>query len=403
MSEQIFLLPEKKFSTGNLGCFFCMPLTQANLAKASLLNFMQNNASQTYPSMYLQTKYLASLYDAHFSAYTQVMGQTLLVSYTINYVEPRLVLNPDYDSNQIVAALAELVQQPLLTPINFQLAKLQLQDAWHDFYDSPSNLAAQRFFAHLFADQPDLIYSVFGAIKTIDSLQLTDVQDLYEEMLKSPAMFIGQGTDLPAAAEIGQQFNQLDFGQPVQAVNAVPADPPAKAVLESDKFDQAQLVLGYVYDDALPYLSREMLGEFLAAYLAGDESSILFQAVRERLGAAYAIDGSNYPALSLLVISASLAKDKREAAKTAIKTAIADLQAGLVKPDVFEKTKQTLIRRFLISNDQAGAIFDRTVIGKMFNCELTSRVFVRTIAQLSPAEFLDFASKLELKESYCLQ
>lgn len=248
-----------------------------------------------------------------------------------------------------------------------------------------------------------MIYSVFGAIETIESLQLADVQAFYEQMLQAPVMFLGQGTDLPAAAEIGQQFNQLDFGKTVKAISAVPADPPAAAATEPGKFDQAQLVLGYVYNDALPYLSREILGEFLAAYLAGDESSILFQTVRERLGAAYAIDGSNYPALSLLVISASLAKNKLAAAQAAIKTAIADLQAGTVKLDVFKKTKQNMIRRFLTSNDRAGAVFDRTVIGKMFSCELTSRSFVRTVAQLSPAEFLDFAGKLELKESYCLQ
>ncbi|MCH3906605.1 MAG: insulinase family protein [Lactobacillus sp.] len=403
MSEHIYLLPEHKFSTGNLGCFFCFPLTQANIAKASLLNFMQNNASQNYPSMYLQTKYLASLYDAHFSAYTQVMGQTLLVSYTLNYVEPRAVLNPDYDSQQVVSALAELVQQPLLTPINFQLAKLQLQDAWHDVYDLPSNLAAQRFFASLFADQRDLIYSIFGPLDTISSLQLSDLQDFYDKMLQQPAMFIGQGAALPSAAEIAGQFNQLDFGQTIGAVSSVPADPPAKVVTEKNQFDQSQLVLGFVYNDTLPYFSREILGEFLAAYLAGDESSILFQRVREQLGAAYAIDGSNYPALSLLVISASLDKQKKDIAQQAITKAILDLQAGQLNHGLFEKCKQNMIRRFLTSNDNAAAIFERTVIGKMFNCELTSRACVRTVAQLSPAEFLDFASKLELKESYCLQ
>lgn len=403
MTKQIILQPQRKFTTGDLGCFFCLPLTADNLTQASLLNFMQNNASQVHPSIYLQTKHLVNLYDAHFSAYTQVMGQTLVVACVLDYVEPEAVLNPDYQMSDLVKTLADLVQRPLLSPINFQLAKLQLEDAWHDFYDLPANLAAQRFFNHLFQNQPDLRYSIFGPWSKIKALKLAQVQAFFLRLRQAPVLFAGQGMTLPAANEIVAAFRDLNFEQSVQANSFVPGEQALNSAEDKGQFDQAQLLLGYVYNDALPYLTRNLLGEFLAEYLAGDESSVLFQTVREKMGAAYAIQGTNYPALSLLVISTSLMKGKTAAAKQAIQAAVQSLQAGRLDESLFRKCKQALVRRFLTRNDQATALFERQVVNHLFSQQLTSRIFVRTIAQLSPEEFLNFVDQLELTESYCLR
>ena len=110
---------------------------------------------------------------------------------------------------------------------------------------------------------------------------------------------------------------------------------------------------------------KQFGGLFLGEYLAGDESSKLFTEVRKKLGAAYAIDATNYVNNSLFLISTGISKEKIAVASKAIKNGVKAVQEGKVDKDVFNKAKAALKRNYQISADRQDLIFNSNA-GKCF-------------------------------------
>ena len=78
LTTNIAIRKNKKFTTAAIGCFLRLPLTKHNLAYASLLARIQMNSSLSYPSLALQQKRLAELYDLQLEIMPQVFGKEIL-------------------------------------------------------------------------------------------------------------------------------------------------------------------------------------------------------------------------------------------------------------------------------------------------------------------------------------
>ena len=94
LTTNIAIRKNKKFTTAAIGCFLRLPLTKHNLAYASLLARIQMNSSLSYPSLALQQKRLAELYDLQLEIMPQVFGKEILLTYYANFVEPIEILDP---------------------------------------------------------------------------------------------------------------------------------------------------------------------------------------------------------------------------------------------------------------------------------------------------------------------
>ena len=88
LTTNIAIRKNKKFTTAAIGCFLRLPLTKHNLAYASLLARIEMNSSLSYPSLALQQKRLAELYDLQLEIMPQVFGKEILLTYYANFVEP---------------------------------------------------------------------------------------------------------------------------------------------------------------------------------------------------------------------------------------------------------------------------------------------------------------------------
>ena len=146
--------------------------------------------------------------------------------------------------------------------------------------------------------------------------------------------------------------------------------------------EQAQLLIGYGYDQSLPVYFKQFGGLFLGEYLAGDESSKLFTEVRKKLGAAYAIDATNYVNNSLFLISTGISKEKIVVASKAIKNGVKAVQEGKVDKD--------LILIQMLANALRGR--DYTFVQR-----------INDVEQFKIDKLIDFSQKLYFNESYCLK
>jgi predicted Zn-dependent peptidase len=398
----IEITSNEKFATGTLVLFFSLPMNQENLTAASLLTQLQSNATQHYPSVYLLARHAAENYDFVFRPYVQIAGNRLLVCYLVNYLEPLLVLDPDYRLDKLLQDFADFVKKPLLTPEAFNLAKQQLLEQRKRYYSVEANRAEEAFFKKLFANQSDFAYAIFGPEQKLKSYNLAQLEDFAHQLLAAPAGCFGQAAGQNWPQKIQQAFGQLNFSANLQADIVLPTTEPF-VYQNSSQEDQAQLLVGYCYGDALPFGNRRAGAEFLAAYLAGDESSLLFDRIRSKLNAAYAVDGVNYNSNCLLVFSASLAKKQVARSEQIIADTLAELQNGHVDQDVFDKTKKALVRRFWLGRDDQVSMVGESLQKACYGDQADSRTFLKNLTYLTPSDLVRFASQLELVESYCLQ
>lgn len=391
----------EKFATSTLVLFFSLPMNQDNLTAASLLTQLQSNAAEHYPSVYLLARHAAENYDFIFRPYVQIAGDRLLVCYLVNYLEPLLVLDPDYRTEKLLADFADFVQHPLLTPESFNLAKQQLLEQRKRYYAIEANRAEAAFFKKLFANQPAYAYAIFGPQEKLAHYQLTDLEAFAHNLLAQPAACLGQAKGTHLQEQLAQAF-KLAFDQEIKANIVLPTAETIIAQGQSHD-QQAQLLVGYCYGDVLPFANRRVCAEFLAAYLAGDESSLLFDRIRSKLNAAYAIDGVNYNSHCLLVFSASLAKKQVARSEKIIVDTLAELQNGQVDPLVFAKTKKALVRRYWLGRDDQVGLVGEALQRACYGQQANGKNYLKILTYLTPADLIRFAGQLEFMESYCLQ
>lgn len=134
--------------------------------------------------------------------------------------------------------------------------------------------------------------------------------------------------------------------------------------------------------------------------MAGDESSVLFAKVRESLGAAYAIEATNFSSNSIFLINAGLDPEKVDEAKKIIQTEIKNVQNGNIDQEVFKKAKKALVRNELIGNDR-----ESFRVNRVLHRELTGITGDRLslIKRSTISQMQDFARNLVFKESYCVK
>ena len=182
-----------------------------------------------------------------------------------------------------------------------------------------------------------------------------------------------------------------DFVVPTLSL-ATTEDPVEKEV--QFKSEQAQLLIGYGYDQSLPVYFKQFGGLFLGEYLAE---------VRKKLGAAYAIDATNYVNNSLFLISTGISKEKIVVASKAIKNGVKAVQEGKVDKDVFNKAKAALKRNYQISADRQDLILIQMLANALRGRNYTFVQRINDVEQFKIDKLIDFSQKLYFNESYCLK
>ena len=394
-----------KFKTATLGCFLRLPLDKKTLALANILACMQSNATKDFPGINLQAKTFSNLYNTSLQVFPEVFGNQIVVFYTINFVEPREILDPDYNYKVIMDAFFKVVKEPLFDGQLLELAKRQLEQERKQYYELPANVSLSGFFNTWYRNMPSYQDSVFGDEKTLKNASLEEIKSFFNTLKNAPAFCLGQAQDPDSLTDLVQ--TQLDwpgyFDDFVVSTLSLPAEEnPIEREIQF-KSEQAQLLIGYGYDQSLPIYLKQFGGLFLGEYLAGDESSKLFTEVRKKLGAAYAIDATNYLNNSLFLISTGISKDKIAAASKAIKMGVKAVQDGKVDEEIFSKAKSALKRNYQISTDRQDLILIQMLANALRGRDYTFVQRIADVDRFKIDKLIEFSQKLYFNESYCLK
>lgn len=403
LTTNITVRKNKKFTTAAIGCFLRLPLTKHNLAYASLLARMQMNSCLSYPSLALQQKRLADLYDLQLEIVPQVFGKEVILTYYANFVEPIEILDPHYTYEEILNAIAQIVNHPNFAEPMVEYAKRQLAEEYQELIEQPTNYALEQFFKSWYQDQPDYAETFIGSLDEIKAATSTSMMHYWHNLSDVPILILGMTRDNKLVSKLAQtMFQQTGLTKPFQT-DALTISAKRNLIEKEDKQGntQTQLLIGFGLEQEIDYRGQ-VLGILLAQYLAGDQSSKLFTQIREQLGAAYNVEANCFANNSLFLVSAGLDPNKIEAAKKIILTEIGKIIQGEVDDNLFKKAKKAMLRTMKIGLDGQSWQLGQMLRGELFPGYLD---FDResAIKKATPKQLVAFAQNLFFNESYVLK
>lgn len=403
LTTNITIRKNKKFTTAGIGCFLRLPLTNHNLAFASLLSRLQMNTSLSYPTIAAQQRKLAQLYDLQLDIMPQLFGNQIILMYYANFVEPIEVLDPDYTYEEIIQTISQIIRFPAYDNNLFDYAKRQLEDEYREIMVQPSNYALDRFFKLWYEDQPEYAENFMGPIDEIKNTTIVEMRDFIENLRDMPMAVIGMGRDNQLMTKILRNiFKGAGIIKKFQVSDLViPAK--RKLIEKVDEQDniQAQLLMGFGFKQRISY-QEQVVGLLLEQYLAGDQSSKLFSQIREELGAAYDVQASDFANNSLFLINAGIDPQKVEPAKRIILNEMQKLMDGNIDEELFRKSKKAVYR-----NTRIGLDNQNWQLGQALRAELLPNYldFDReaAIKKATPHQLINFVQNLFFNESYILK
>lgn len=403
LTTNITIRKNKKFTTAGIGCFLRLPLTNHNLAFASLLSRLQMNTSLSYPTIAAQQRKLAQLYDLQLDIMPQLFGNQIILMYYANFVEPIEVLDPDYTYEEIIQTISQIIRFPAYDNNLFDYAKRQLEDEYREIMVQPSNYALDRFFKLWYEDQPEYAENFMGPIDEIKNATIVEMRDFIENLRDMPMAVIGMGRDNQLMTKILRNiFKGAGIIKKFQVSDLViPAK--RKLIEKVDEQDniQAQLLMGFGFKQRISY-QEQVVGLLLEQYLAGDQSSKLFSQIREELGAAYDVQASDFANNSLFLINAGIDPQKVEPAKRIILNEMQKLMDGNIDEELFRKSKKAVYR-----NTRIGLDNQNWQLGQALRAELLPDYldFDReaAIKKATPHQLINFVQNLFFNESYILK
>lgn len=386
-----------------MGCFLRLPLTSHNLAFSSLLARLQMNTSLAYPTIATQQQKLAQLYDLQFDVLPQLFGKEIILTYYANFVEPAEILDPDYTYDEIIETLSQIIKSPSYDQNLLAYAKRQLEEDYNELMEQPANYAIDRFFKLWYRDHPDYAENFMGPIQEIKDAGLDEMNNFVSSLRDVPMAVLGMARDNNQLTKlVNQYFRGAGIIKQFEVDDlTIPAENNPLEKTEEQDNAQAQLLMGFGFKQKITY-QGQIAGLLLSQYLAGDQSSKLFNQIREELGAAYDVEANSFANNNLFLINAGLDPAKIEDAKRIVFNEMQRIADGEIDEALFKKSQKSLERNTKIGLDGQNWQLGQALRSALFP-EYTNFDRAAAIKRATSHQLVDFVKNLFFNESYILK
>ena len=403
LTTNIEIRKNKKSTTAVVGCFLRLPLTSHNLAFSSLLARLQMNTSLAYPTIATQQQKLAQLYDLQFDVLPQLFGKEIILTYYANFVEPAEILDPDYTYDEIIETLSQIIKSPSYDQNLLAYAKRQLEEDYNELMEQPANYAIDRFFKLWYRDHPDYAENFMGPIQEIKDAGLDEMNNFVSSLRDVPMAVLGMARDNNQLTKlVNQYFRGAGIIKQFEVDDlTIPAENNPLEKTEEQDNAQAQLLMGFGFKQKITY-QGQIAGLLLSQYLAGDQSSKLFNQIREELGAAYDVEANSFANNNLFLINAGLDPAKIEDAKRIVFNEMQRIADGEIDEALFKKSKKSLERNTKIGLDGQNWQLGQALRSALFP-EYTNFDRAAAIKRATSHQLVDFVKNLFFNESYILK
>ena len=358
---RVFIHPTTKFKTITISLYVHQPLGQHATAVALLPQVLRRGC-KGLPDMRSIVIFLEDLYGASMGADIAKIGERQMVVFRFEVVNDRFAPRKINALEKSLQFLWRMLSQPVTAKGGLRAdyvaqEKENLKRLIEGMINERMSYAYERCIQEMCKDEPYARYE-YGKLEEIDSITPKQLLQLHTRLLaEAPIdLFVSGDVDPKKVAALAKKL--FKFGK--RKIKAIPS-----AVIKSgngalqehiEKLDveQGKMVMGcrtgviWGKPDTFPLV---MYNGLLGAF----PHSKLFANVREKEGLAYAVHSSLDHTKGLLFVTAGIDPAKYTKCIEVIKQQMADLAAGKITDDEWDKTRLTITDRVRSREDNPSA------------------------------------------------
>lgn len=408
----IYILPSKRFRTGQVVVRLTLPQDEKNAARALALNYI-TSVSANYPTRQSLRNALAEMYGADLDAQTLQFGDL----HDLVLQASALTRTPDEEQpfQQVQAFLGDILLHPLCDQAGnwdekiLQAERQNLCDELDAMVNNKAQFAWEQLKRELF---PDDILSEppMGSKQVLEKLRLKDVKAVWAELWqKADVRIYLAGKIREEWLELWRNF-LLRLNPPSeQSFYALPGIHPRPQVLERQvsKIECCELEqsrLNMVWRTGIPYNSLQTLTlQAFNTVMGGESSSLLFNAVREERGLAYSIFSHSLATWEAWAVTAGIHLEREQEAVAAIEEEIKAFQEGGCREDAYQKMLAIVFTHLQTAPDRLSQLLNHAIREEMSGLHLSPADRQAMLREIDLSTVVSLSKKLQLQAVYQLQ
>ncbi len=358
---RVFVHPTTKFKTIHLAVYVHQPLGD-DATKLALLPFVLRRGCKGFPDMRSIVLHLENLFGASMGADVSKVGERHFVTFRMEVVNDRFAPSRIRALEKALDFLWRILARPVsskggLEPAYVAQEKENLKRLIEGMINDRMSYAYERCLQTMCEGERYSRYE-YGRLEDVEPITPRELQQLQSRLLVEAPIDLYVVGDVEPRDVAALAKKLFKFG-PRRVKH-----PPATEVREGPdvlrerrevlEVEQGKVVLGcrtgvrWGEPDTFPLVVYNgLLGAF--------PHSKLFANVRERDGLAYAVHSSIDHSKGLLFVTAGIDPEKYERCVATVKEQMADLAAGKISDDEWDKTIRTICDRVRSREDSPGS------------------------------------------------
>lgn len=199
---------------------------------------------------------------------------------------------PKHNILNAVEILGDIVLNPLFPEEELEKEKGVVIEEIRMYEDIPMEKIQQHFREQLFAKHP-LGRDIAGTVESVSKLDRGKIMDFVQQFYNSSNMLIvvsGNYQEDQLRSKLEETFASVEVGNPANSVKAEPRKLTQPAMIHPAQTEQTHIVMGGFAPEKSSAIKHQLkIGNALLGYGFG---SLLFQKIREEMGAAYYVNAS---------------------------------------------------------------------------------------------------------------
>lgn len=358
---RVFVQPTTKFKTITLSLYVHQPLGE-QATRIALLPQVLRRGCKSHPDMRAIVVYLEDLFGASMGADIAKIGERQMMVFRFEVVNDRFAPRKIRALEKSIQFLWKILSQPVtskggLRPDYVAQEKENLKRLIEGMINDRMSYAYERCIQEMCKGEAYARYE-YGRLEEVDPITGKDLLKLHERLLgEAPVdLFVSGDVQPKRVAEIAQRTFRFKSRR-VRAIPRTevrPGNGGMKEHIEKIDVEQGKMVLGcrtgvtWGQPETFPLV---MYNGLLGAF----PHSKLFANVREKEGLAYAVHSSLDHTKGLLFITAGIDPAKYSKCVEVIQLQMAELAAGKISDDEWDKTRLTITDRIRSREDNPAA------------------------------------------------
>lgn len=406
-SYNLYTVKTNRFKTVQMEIIFRDEVKKDELLAKTFLVDLMTDVSAKYKSRKELVRKLEELYQANFYGVTNKVGNVMMTSFVLNFLNPLYIEDENY-LEEVIKLPFETIMNPFIKAKEFdvkafQIVKNRLRDEILEVKEDINRVALKKAMNFLENDSPSK-YSVIGSLEELEKITPKSLAELYEELFKNKCdIFVVGNIDMDIIANYIFKY----FKNPViktRDYSFYVSNSVSKKVKAKEKSDFLQTNIVNVYNVSGLTERERIITMYFYNYLLGGGglNTKLYQLLREKNSLCYGIRSMFLKYDNLLLVQTSIDKKNIKKANSLINLAFKEMKKGKITEEELDAAKSSFIFSLNLALDEPAGILNNYIFHIMDNLPLIEDR-INMIQSITKQEIVSVANKIKPMIEFALE